>query len=194
MAEAVAPEELVRMWCVCGKPIQFEGRFLGRIITCPYCGRYFRPALQFLLADQGRAPNLTAQCTCGHFIVEGTDKAGKRARCKVCKSHLLLPGPTVKFNVDQVVRVPRKALKSQLKRVDADRERAPAETARLASATHAGRISLRPGEHICVNPNCGALLPVRANVCPKCGTNRVTAERYVGPGPSRDPAAKWEAP
>lgn len=192
MVEAVVAQESVRMWCVCGKPIQFEGRFLGRIMTCPYCGRYFRPALQFLLADQTQAPNLTAQCTCGHFIVEDTDKAGKRARCKVCKSDLLLPGPAVKFNVDELVRVPRKALKNQLKRVDAERE--PAEMTRLKSATHAGRISFRPGEHICVNANCGALLAVRANVCPKCGTNRLTGERYVGPGPARDPAGKWEEP
>ncbi len=195
MSETAA-QECIRMWCVCGKPIRFEGNLLGQVMACPYCGRYLRPALQFLFADQSLAPNLTAQCTCGHFIVEDISQAGKPARCKVCKSHFLLPGPVVKFNVDALVRVPRKALRGQPKRVEAERQkdRAPAEVTRLQTATHAGRISLHPGEHICVNPECGALLGVRANVCPKCGTNRLTGERYDAAGPAQDPAGEWEEP
>jgi DNA-directed RNA polymerase subunit RPC12/RpoP len=191
MAVAGSPRDAVRLRCICGHRIQFDGHLLGQVMSCPYCNRYLRPALQFLLVDQALAPNLTAQCTCGHFIVEGKDKAGKRTRCKVCKSHLLLPDVAVKFNGEAVVRVPRKSLKSQLKRVDGGRQRAMPEMGRLKSATHAGRISLRPGEHICANPNCGALLAMRANVCPKCGTNRLTGERYVGAGPAKDPVGTW---
>ncbi len=188
--ETVA-KETVRIQCVCGGEVLFEPQLLGRIIPCPHCGRYLRPALQFLLAEGSQAPNLTAQCTCGHFIVESPAKVGKRARCKVCKSHLLMPEPAVKFGVDPLVRVPRRILQSRVQKMEVGRERTPREMARLRSAAHAGRISLRPGEHICVNEKCGALLGVRANVCPKCGTNRLTGERYEGPGPSGDALGEW---
>ncbi|MHC4480244.1 MAG: hypothetical protein ACYS8K_01995 [Planctomycetota bacterium] len=183
--------ETIRLNCPCGRELEFEAQLLGRIISCPHCGRYMRPALQFLMADESLAPNLTAPCPCGHFIVERVDKAGGHARCKVCKSHLVMPQPVVKFGVDPLVRVPAKMLQSGMKRGENGRRRATREMTKLRSAAHAGRISLRPGENICVNVDCGALLGVRANVCPKCGTNRLTGSRYKSSGPAADPAGRW---
>lgn len=194
MAESTTPQQAVRIQCVCGGVIAFEPQLLGRIIQCPHCSRPLRPALQFLLIDRNEAPNLTAQCKCGHFIVAETDKAGKRARCKVCRNHLIMPTPSTRSSSSAVIRVPRRVLRDRMKRPQASRERAPEEMARLQSAAHSGRISLRPGEHICVNPECGALLGVRANVCPKCGTNRVTGVAYRGVGPQGDPIGDWIAP
>ncbi len=189
--EATLPSGIVRIWCVCGGEIEFEPRVLGRIIPCRHCGRYLRPALQFVLVDTSLAPNVTAQCTCGHFIVDDPGKAGKRSRCKVCRTHLMMPEPAVRYGVEQVVRVPRRVLQKQMKRSQIGRQRVPKDMSRLRSAAHAGRISLGPGEHICTNEECGALLGVRANVCPKCGTNRLTGERYDGVGPSSDPRGNW---
>jgi hypothetical protein len=195
MADAPSvTKETVSLTCVCGEEVRFEPQLLGRIIACPHCGRYLRPALQFFLADKDLAPNLTAQCMCGHFIVEGTNTVGKRARCKVCKNHLILPRPVVKTDVERLVRVPRKVLESQLRRGKEARRRAEGEMTKLESAGHKGRISLRPGEHICPNTACGALLPMRANVCAKCGTNRLTGVRYEGPGPDGDPLGDWHQP
>jgi len=191
MADSPTTDEMVVLQCVCGEEVEFEARLLGQIISCPHCARYLRPALQFLMADKEAAPNLTAQCTCGHFIVEETGTGGKRARCKVCKNHLILPRPVVKLDAEPFVRVPRKALESQLKRGQEGRRR-EGEMTKLESAGHTGRISLRPGEHICVNMHCGALLPMRANVCAKCGTNRLTGERYEARGPAGDPVGQWE--
>ena len=194
MAVPGVVSDAVKIQCVCGGVVEFAPQALGRVIRCPHCRRYLRPALQFLLMDQSLAPNLTAQCTCGRFIVAEPGMAGQRAHCNACKSHFILPQPVVRFNAEPVVRVPRKVLENQLKRPDAARQRVPVEMARLTSAAHAGRISLRPGEHICVNPNCGALLSARGNVCSKCGTNRLTGERYDVPGPARDPVGRWEEP
>jgi hypothetical protein len=189
--QTASARETVTIQCVCGRELEFEAQLLGRIIPCPYCNRYLRPALQFLMADRSRAPNLTAQCPCGHFVVEDVHGVGRRARCKVCKSHLVMPQPVVQFGVDPFVRVPPRALQDGMKRMGAGPQHQPRKMLRLRSAAHSGRISLRPGEYICVNENCGALLGVRVNVCPKCGTNRITGERYEGPGPAGDPKGQW---
>ena len=193
MAKETAREDAVRIQCVCGKEVCLEPQLLGRVVQCPHCRSYLRAALQFLLMDRSRAPNLTAQCVCGHFIVADADKVGKPARCKVCKNHLMMPQPAVRSGVDPVVRVPRKVLESRMARQQVG-QRAPAGMVRLQSAAHSGRISLRPGEHICVYPECGALLSARANVCPKCGTNRLTGQVYMGLGPAADPLGRWEEP
>jgi hypothetical protein len=191
MADATFHGEAVVVQCLCGKALEIEPQRLGKTTQCPSCKRYLRPALQFLLVDRGEAHNLTAQCACGHFIVEDPSKAGKRARCKICRSHLIMPQPVVKFTTETIVRVPRKALQNRMKRVQVGRQRAPLEMPRLQSAAHTGRVTLRPGEHICVNRECGALLSARANVCPRCATNRLTGVAYVGPGPDRDPIGNW---
>lgn len=189
---AVPSREAVTIQCVCGGVVEFDPQLLGRIIPCRHCGRYLRPALQFMMAEREVAPNLTAQCTtCGHFIVEDVGRIGRRIRCKVCKSQLVMPQPVVKFDTARFVRVPRKALQANVKKAPTEFSQTRIEMARLRSAAHAGRISLRPGEHICVNPHCGALLGVRAIVCPKCATNRLTGERYEGPGPAGDPVGTW---
>ena len=182
----------VKIRCVCGGSVSFEQELLGRAFRCPHCRRYLRPSLQFLLVDRKLAPNLTAQCTCGHFIVEEAAHVGKHVRCDTCRMHLLMPQPVISVGVARVARVPRKVLCDRMKRSLQGRQRVTAEMERLHSATHAGRISLRPGESICVNPGCGALLSLRANVCPKCGTNRITGLRYSGPGPAGDPIGKWQ--
>jgi hypothetical protein len=191
MARATVPKNTVKVRCVCGEELLFDANLLGRIVPCPHCGRYLRPALHFLLVDTSLAPNLTVQCSCGHFVVEEPERAGKRARCPVCKKHMIMPQPVVKFDSPGCVKVPRKVLEKQLRRVQRRRERAPKEMTRLESAAHAGRISLRPGEHICVNMECGALLKAGANVCPRCGTNRLTGQRYEGVGPAGDPEGEW---
>ena len=192
MARYTVTQGAVKIRCACGGPVEFEQELLGHVLRCPHCRRYLRPALQFLLLDKALAPNLTAQCTCGHFIVEDVSKAGKRVRCSVCRTHLLMPQPAANPGGQRVARVPRRILRERMRKTHLERQRVPAEMARLRSATHSGRITLRPGEHICVNPECGALLAMRANVCPKCGTNRITGRRYVGPGPGSDPLGTWE--
>lgn len=178
--------------CACGAQVAINPLDLGAVVSCGDCGRYLRPTLQFLLVDQSKAPNLTVQCACGHFVVTPPDQVGKRATCQVCKRAMIMPQPVVKFDSPGVVRVPRKVLKSQLRRSEHRKERASKEMTRLESASHAGRITLRPGEHICVNLECGALLPPSANICPKCGTNRLTGRTYEGPGPEADPIPKWK--
>jgi hypothetical protein len=192
MARRTVTRGTVGIRCMCGGTVEFEQELLGRVFRCPHCGRYLRPALQFLLVDREIAPNLTAQCTCGHFIVEDPSRAGKRIRCKACRMHLLMPHPVVSVGVEPVARVSRKVLRDRMRRSDMERQRVPAEMERLQHATHAGRVSLRPGESICVNPGCGALLSLRANVCSKCGTNRITGRRYTGPGPAGDPTGRWQ--
>ncbi len=192
MADTTTLNNGFQITCPCGQELTIEARLLGRIIPCASCGRYLRPALQFLLVDKDRAPNLTVQCSCGHFVVERPNRSGKRARCPICKGNLIMPQPVVKFDSDGVIRVPRKVLENQLRRVTVRPDRRGKDITRLETAAQRGRISLRPGEHICVNPDCGALLSPGANVCSKCGTNRLTGHDYIGPGPGKDPTGKWK--
>lgn len=194
MADPIPQGELITLQCLCGEVLEVEPQRLGKTTQCANCKRYLRPALQFLLVDRADAHNLTAQCACGHFIVDEPSKTGKRSRCKICRSHLIMPQPVVKFTTETIVRVPRKALQKRMKRVEVGRQRAPVEMPRLKSAAHRGRVTLRPGEHICVNEDCGALLGARANVCPRCATNRLTGIAYLGPGPGRDPLGTWQEP
>ncbi len=192
MGRTTTPENAVSLRCLCGGKLVIDADALGRTIRCPNCERYLRPGLQFVLVDEGRAPNLTVQCKCGHFVVTEPGRKGKRVRCPVCKQKLVMPQAVVKYDSPGAVRVPRKALERQLRRVRRRTERPSKEITRLESAAHAGRITLRPGEHICVNLECGALMRAGAIVCPKCGTNRITGERYEGPGPEGDPEGKWK--
>ncbi|MCD6415228.1 MAG: hypothetical protein J7M08_00850 [Planctomycetes bacterium] len=167
-------------------------RQLGKIIQCSRCKRYLRVGLQFLLVDKSLAPNLTVQCQCAHFVVAKPESSGKRVRCPVCKRYLMLPEPVMKFDSPGCLRVPRKALKKQLKQPTQQRERPAKEMSRLELAAHAGRINLRPGEHICTNLRCGALLKAGTIVCPECGTNHVSGERYEPLGPQEDPKGVWK--
>ncbi|MFO7957252.1 MAG: hypothetical protein R6X33_09145 [Candidatus Brocadiia bacterium] len=192
MAKATVPKNTVSLQCPCGAELLIEANLLGRDFRCPECERYIRASLQFVLADRSLAPNLTVQCTCGHFVIEEPDRAGKKARCPVCKKNLIMPQPVVKFDSPGFVRVPKKALERQLKRVKSSKKRSTKEMTRLESAAHSGRISLRPGEHICPNMECGALLRAGANVCSECGTNRLTGKRYDAEGPEEDPVGKWK--
>ncbi|MFO8009110.1 MAG: hypothetical protein R6V05_15400 [Candidatus Brocadiia bacterium] len=192
MGKTMTPQNAVSLECVCGEELTVEADALGRIMRCPRCDRYLRPGLQFLLVDERKAPNLTVQCECGHFVVAERGRAGKRVQCPVCKQKLVMPQAVVKHDSPGAVRVPRRALERQLRRVASRPERRSKEMTRLESAAHAGRITLRPGEHICVNLECGALMKAGAIVCPKCGTNRITGERYESPGPEADPEGRWK--
>jgi hypothetical protein len=93
-----------------------------------------------------------------------------------------------------VIRVPPWVLKKQHRRSGAGKRGRSDRLERLRSASHAGTITLRPGEHICVNLQCGALLRHGANVCTRCGTNFTTGLYYEGPGPNADPTGKWRPP
>lgn len=194
MSKAATQTGMITFDCVCGEGIELDPHRLGTGMVCRSCKRYLRPSLRFLLVDRDKAPNLTVQCGCGHFVVQPANAVGKKARCEVCHRNLIMPQPVVKFGSPGVVRVPRKVLENQLRKAQTRKKRASKEMTRLESAGHAGRITLRPGESICVNLSCGALLAPSANVCPKCGTNRRTNRLYVGPGPDGDPTPKWKAP
>ncbi len=184
--------EVVEFPCICGERLNIALEVLGRSFPCPHCRTLLRPALQFLLVDQKHAPNLTVQCTCGHFVVKRATDVGQRAECAVCGRHLILPQPVIKFNTNGVVRVRRKVLENQLRKAKMQRQRSPKEMTRLEIASHHGRITLRPGEHICMNMNCGALLGPSSIICCKCGTNRLTSRAYHGPGPDGDPKSAWK--
>lgn len=184
--------EAVSLRCVCGAEMLLDPELVGRIITCRACGRYLRVSLRFLLMAQGSAPNLTVQCTCGHFLVEPASSVGKRCQCKVCKRYLMMPQPVFKPDAQGPMRITRNVLKKRLRQTGPPMRSAPRQLTRLESAAHSGRIRLRPGEHICVNRECGALMPAGANVCSKCGTNRLTGQAYEGPGPAGDPRPKWQ--
>jgi len=191
MADAQTTET-VDFPCICGERLHISPALLGRIFPCPQCNALLRPSLQFLLIDQKRAPNLTVQCTCGHFVIKQATDVGQHAECLVCGRHLILPQPVIKFNTDGVVRVRRKVLENQLRKAKMQHERSPKEMTRLESASHHGRITLRPGEHICVNLDCGALLGPSSIICCKCSTNRLTSRSYHGPGPDGDPKPAWK--
>ena len=70
MAQHVSQDELVRLRCICGHTMQISPELLGRVFTCPSCSRSLRTALQFILADESIAPNITVACPCGRFVVE----------------------------------------------------------------------------------------------------------------------------
>jgi len=192
---------LIRLRCVCGGRLAFEADLLGRVFRCPHCRRYLRPALQFLLVRQDMAPNLTALCTCGRFIVEPPDAAGTTVTCRVCGQRMVLPSPTRKLGPgDTILRISPKAIQRQMNRAMGERHRGqprptadqPRETLLRLDRTAAGRLEPGPGETPCVNPHCRLSFRSEANVCPHCGANRKTGRRYAGPGPERNPKGKWK--
>ncbi len=147
-----------------------------------------------MLMESGLAPNLTALCTCGRFIVEKPGRAGKTVRCRMCGRRVVLPKPVERPGAESVIRVSPKALERQLKRLRGEHQgpRLRGQAALLQRAGLRGRINLRPGQEVCVNPDCGLPLPLGANVCSRCGVNVKTGVRYEGVGPERDPKGKWK--
>ena len=186
------PGNTVIFRCVCGREVGVIAQLLSKVIVCPCCGRYVRVALRFLLVDKAFAPNLTVQCGCGRFIVETPDKAGKPVRCTACKRRLVMPQPVVRFDSDGVVRVPRKVLQNQLQKIRKKWQQDARGTGGPRLGPSIGRPALRVGETVCPNEECGERLPAGANVCARCGTNRLTGEGYVGVGPAADPVGKWK--
>jgi len=192
MAGDMATDSVVRVECVCGNELRLAPELLGRIIPCPHCRRYVRPSLHFVLVEPRLARNLTVQCTCGRFVVGKTTRIGKTATCEACRQRLVMPQPTVRENGDSIIRIPPSALKAQLRRSSKALDRYRSKLVRLRSAANGGRVRVRPGENICVNPDCGAVLRPGANVCTACGTNLITGRYYRGVGPGGDPSGKWK--
>jgi len=194
MTEEATQDGAIRLKCVCEEELRIEPELLGRLFRCPKCGRLLRISLRFMLAQQELAPNLAAVCTCGRFIVAEADKAGKKVKCKVCGQQMVLPKPVERKDAAPIVRVPASVLQKQLRRVRGKRpqEKVGGEISRMQKAGHSGRISLRPGQQVCMNPKCSIPLPPGANVCARCGVNMKTGVRYDGYGPEEDPVGKWK--
>jgi DNA-directed RNA polymerase subunit RPC12/RpoP len=199
MAQDTSQDGAIRFKCVCDQELRIEPELLGRVFECPYCKRHLRVGLQFLLVDERLAPNLAAICTCGRFIVEEADRAGKRVKCKMCGQQMILPKPVEREGSPPVVRVPPSVLRKQVARVRGEKPAgasAPAEAggqiSRLQKAGHSGRISLRPGQEVCKNPKCSIPLPLGALVCARCGVNLKTGVRYEGLGPEHEPMGRWK--
>ncbi len=169
---------------------------MGRILRCPHCRRFLRPGLQFLLVRQDLAPNLTALCTCGRFIVEAPDAAGKTVTCRMCGQRMILPQPTQRPGAaETVVRISPDALQRQMSRLLGERRRGqPRESLQrlLRTAPRLPYGRPRHRETPCVNPACRMPFRTDANVCPHCGVNRKTGVVYAGPGPDRDPRGRWK--
>jgi len=185
----------IRVECLCGYELSMPPEKLGKLVSCPNCSRYLRPALHFAMVEPAMADNMTVLCTCGRLVSTKPSKVGKTATCKACKQRLALPNYVYRYSENGVVPISPKSLKKRMGQSSSD-ERKEEEGAlgRLATAAQAGRITLRPGENICSNPKCGALLAPGALVCPKCGTNFLTGSRYTGAGPEEDPHGKWKGP
>ncbi|MFP4027246.1 MAG: hypothetical protein ACLFWL_05595 [Candidatus Brocadiia bacterium] len=197
MAQETTKDNAIQIKCICGKELLIDPELLGRIFPCPHCGSYLRTGLQFLMVDEALAPNIAAMCTCGRFIVEPPDRAGKTVKCKVCGRRVVLPKPAKGRTKQRVLRIPPRILEKQLSRVLKKGKRQEeggtgGQVERLRRAGHSGRISLRPGQKVCVNEDCSIPLPPGANVCPRCGVNATTGEKYEGPGPEADPVGKWK--
>lgn len=103
-----------------------------------------------------------------------------------------MPQPVIRFNSDGCVRVPRRVLQNQLQKIRKKWQRDARGVGGPRMTPGVGRPALRAGEHACLNEECAARLPPGANVCAMCGTNRLTGEDYVGPGPAGDPVGKWK--
>lgn len=194
MAQPTSSQGIVRLECVCGGEVLLDPELLGRIVPCPHCGRLLRAALQFLLVDETIAPNITVPCPCGRFIVAQTSQAGKEVTCRACGRKLTVPRPVERANARRVVRVPPDVLKKQLRRGRAKARGSGGPRSRRGTAGAAKTVSLKPGQQVCANPECGSPLPIGANVCFACGTNVKTGLAYEGRGPEGDPAGKWHAP
>jgi len=188
MAQHVSQDELVRLRCICGHTMQISPELLGRVFTCPSCSRSLRTALQFILADESIAPNITVACPCGRFVVEEIRRVGKQVQCRACGRKLILPRPVDKPGAPAVVRVPPEALKSQLRRTQTARRRSGDE---VGASGGSGATALLPGQKACANPECRAPMSKDANICAKCGTNFKTGVAYEGRGPEDDPVGKW---
>lgn len=184
---------MIRFDCVCGEKIGIHPSRLGRIVCCPRCKRYLRPALHFVMAEPSVASNLTVQCRCGRFIVTEAKRVGKRAQCDACGQYVIMPQPVMRESDGGVIRIPPAALKKQLRKPRGERKRRRPPAGQPRGTAAKGRIRLRPGENICVSPECGALLPPGAKVCTTCGTNLLTGVAYQGPGPKGDPIGKWRS-
>jgi len=186
---------VIHVDCLCGHDVEVPADRLGRLVRCPNCHRYLRPALHFAMMEPALADNLTVLCTCGRLVVTKPSRVGKTVTCRGCKQKLALPNYVYRAGKGGLMPIAPRTLKRRMGRSSSE-ERKPEDSplSRLSTAAQAGKITLRPGENICSNPKCGALLPPGAMVCPKCGTNFLTGTVYSGAGPADDPVGKWKGP
>lgn len=180
--------------CVCGYEVEIAREMLGHIFPCPDCGRNLRVSLQFLMVDRSVAPNLTAVCTCGRFIVAKVRKAGKKTTCQMCGRRVALPKSVKVESRRGPARIHPKALEKQLKkaRSGAKRERQGGRARERPVSSRPGNFSLKPGQEVCRNEDCKMPLPPGANICPRCYLNQATGGRYESPGPENDPVGSWK--
>ncbi|MFW5922780.1 MAG: hypothetical protein ACOCSQ_00190 [Planctomycetota bacterium] len=183
--------EIIKIDCVCGQELKLSPDLLGRIFPCPYCGRYLRPGLQFVMINKESAPNLTAVCTCGRFVVAGPTKTGKKVKCQMCGRRVVLPEPVGKHR-GHLYRISSRVLEKQLRRVRSRQEGRKGASRSRSRAARRGRFSLKPGQKVCPNPECRMPLPQGANICPSCALNIRTGERYQPEGPGEDPVGSWQ--
>ena len=148
-----------------------------------------------MMVEQEMAPNLTAVCTCGRFIVAKGRKAGKKVKCAMCGRRVVLPKPVEKEGRREPTRISPRALEKQLKRARgrSKKRRSTSTGAAKAVGRHAAqRFSLKPGQEVCTNPDCRLPLPAGSNVCPRCKQNIISGVRYESPGPENDPTGRWK--
>ena len=199
MAEETPQNQVIRLECVCGEELRMEPELLGRSFPCPHCGRYLRPGLQFLMVEQKLAPNLAVMGGGGRVIIGKAKGAGKTVKCKMCGQRVVLPKAIQPKKDRAVIHMPAHVLEKKLNRArkrlkNEQKSGERGDVERLRRAGHRGRISLRPGQSVCVNQNCSTPMPPGANICPRCGTNLKTKIRCDAPGPEADPKGKWQQP
>lgn len=183
----------ITLHCACGEKMELAREMLGHIFPCPACGRNVRVSLQFLMLDQEVAPNLTAVCTCGRFIVAKPNKAGKKVTCNVCGRRVALPQPVKDKKGHGPTRIHPRALEKQLRkaRQHAKQEDRSETTRDQPSVRQTGPFSLKPGQQVCIDSDCKMPLPPGANICTRCCLNQTTGNRYSSPGPENDPVGSW---
>ena len=177
--ESKEPVGTVR--CKCRTAVPVAASAVGREITCPSCSASFKAVwaldpktrakiLMRIAANAGiRVPPGSHQlvCSCGQVLVAKKDQAGKRVKCPVCGSPMIIEKYKDPLTAETKVR-----------RQETDPSGEPAETAYIA-AKSLGRTTRRrkaPSGAQDILCDCGEYLRVFAEhmekkiMCPSCGT------------------------
>jgi uncharacterized Zn-finger protein len=167
--------------CKCRTAVPIMASAVGREIACPSCSAPFKAVwavdpktrakiLMRVAANAGiRIPAGSHQlvCSCGQVLVAKKDQAGKRVKCPVCGSPMILEKYKDPLTAETKVR-----------RQEADPSGEPVETAYIA-AKSLGRTTRRrkaPSGAQDILCDCGEYLRVFAEhmekkvMCPSCGT------------------------
>jgi len=167
--------------CKCRTAVPIVASAVGREIKCPSCSAPFKAVwaidpktrakiLMRVAANAGiRVPPGSHQlvCSCGQVLVAKKDQAGKRVKCPVCGSPMIIEKYKDPLTAETKVR-----------RQEADLSGEPAETAYIA-AQSLGRTTRRrkaPSGAQDILCDCGEYLRVFSEhmekkvMCPSCGT------------------------